>query len=244
MSTTPQDALAFQRRVAETSDPTNVFKLKAGTADGAVSNFPAKLGARDPEDAKWQLVRDADAAKAIPGQYVVGDDYFNYIDRKNAMEKFADFRRYVLDNVDLTTPEKQQFWYNQFPWIKDIKVDEINRNADLQKRLAKINFLGPQEEDDWFLLYQVQKGNVKVPTKPVHQMNDEADRYAEDFHSGFFSIYRWLYPTDSASRINYGDPMKTSAIDKPTPRLYGTGELITEPNVARDTFIGKLRTGK
>jgi hypothetical protein len=242
MSTTPQDALALQRRIAETSDPTNVFKMQAGTDAGAVSKFPAQLGARDPEDAKWQVVRDAAAAGKIPGQYVVGDDYFNYVDRKNAMQKFADFRAYILKNVDLTTPEKQQYWYNQFPWIKEMKNEEINRNADLQKRLAKINLLGPQEEEDWFMLYQVQKGNIKVPTKPLHAMGEEADgRFAADFNEGFFSIFNWLYPTDSSKQIQYGNPMDMSKdLVNNTPKLTNLNEVLTTQAQGRDNFMGRF----
>lgn len=216
MATSPAEAQAFKAKVAATSTPENVFKVQTKSGQGTVNNFPAQLGGRDPEDTKWQLYKDLQ--KTAPGQVLVGDDYFQYAARKEAMLEDVNFKKYILGNVSLDTPEQQQFWYTKFPWIKQMKLDELNRQAEIQKRLAKINLVGAEDEEDWFLLYQVAQKNIQMPTQPLTEIGKETG-YQTDFRAGLFSPFRWLYTKDSGKSISYNNPLQMTDKLFPPP-LY------------------------
>lgn len=225
MATSPAEAQAFKAKVAATSTPENVFKVQTKGGQGTVNNFPAQLGGRDPEDAKWQIYRDMQ--ETAPGQVLVGDDYFQYAARKMDMLEDVNFKKYIIGNVSLDTPEQQQYWYTKFPWIKQMKLDELNRQAEIQKRLAKINLVGAEDEEDWFLLYQVAQGNIQEPTKPLTKIGEEPVR-AADFKAGLFSPFRWLYPKDSGKLIDYSNPLAMT--DKRfAPPLYPASNTGTTP---------------
>jgi hypothetical protein len=176
----------------------NVFRVATETQKDRNENaaFPVQLGSTDPEDQKWALRNKVMTAAGNPangvlqgvGQVVADDSFFDYAKRKKDQEVLYDFYRFVMSNAKLDTPEAAQWWFGKFPWMRDMRLAEIDKQAELQKTLARIQITGPESEDDFMLLFLIRNGTIQLPNYPLHKMG--VDRpVAKDFETGFFSPF-------------------------------------------------------
>lgn len=178
------------RRFVSLPQPPNLFQVP-DTAGTVSSKFPVKLGSTDPEDDKFglraQLVNQNDGQVPGVGLAVAGDDYFNYAQRKREEAMMYEFYQYIMSQADLSKPESAAWWFEHFPWMKDWRLEEIDRQAEVQKKLAKIQITGPQTEEDWMVLYLKQQGILGEQAKPLYQL--DTGTYAENFKAGMYSIF-------------------------------------------------------
>lgn len=181
----------FGKYVTESTAP-NIFRMGPGGTNANI-NFPVQIGSTDPDDYKYALQRQLVAGNAqgvIPGvgQAIAGPDFFKYAERKDAMQMLLNYKQYVYQQADLSTPEKAQWWFDQFPWMKDERLEQINKNSELQKKFAHIAVIGPQNEEDMILLYLREKGQIQVPNLGVHLLGvDDSVTTASGYQAGFFS---------------------------------------------------------
>lgn len=184
-----QAARNTYRRFVSLPQPPNLFQVPDQTGTVA-SNFPAQLGSTDPEDDKYglrsQLIKDGNNIPGV-GLAVADDGYFNYAQRKREEAMMYEFYQYVMSQADLSKPESAAWWFEHFPWMKEWRLEEIDRQAEIQKKLAKIQITGPQNEEDWMVLYLKQNGILGDKDFPLTRLNDAT--YAENFKSGMFSIF-------------------------------------------------------
>lgn len=175
----------------------NVFRIATTTQqrDNANAAFPVQLGSTDPEDQKWALrekvMSEAATANGVlqgVGQVIADDSFFDYAKRKKDQEVLYDFYRFVMSNANLATPEAAQWWFGKFPWMRDMRLAEIDKQAELQKMLARIQVTGPESEDDFMLLFLIRNKTIEVPTYPLHMMGSDRP-VAETFQKGFFSPF-------------------------------------------------------
>lgn len=189
-------AAAFARAAKSMQDRYNpaarerVGDKNANGTGGPNSLFPVTLGTPDPEDDKYKrraaIIGD-NAAGVIPGvgQAIAPEGYFDYAKRKADETMYTNFLEWIFKNADLSTPESAAYWTEKFPFIKEKMYTEIEREADLQQRLAKINAVGPQDEEDWFTLWCIQQGLIKPFDTPIYQLNTANLPYV----GGLFSMF-------------------------------------------------------
>lgn len=184
-----QAARNTYRRFVSLPQPPNLFKVPDSTNTTA-SNFPAQLGSTDPEDDKYglrsQLVGPGNNVAGV-GLAVADDNYFNYAQRKREEAMMYEFYQYVMSQADLSKPESAAWWFEHFPWMKEWRLEEIDRQAEIQKKLAKIQITGPQSEEDWMVLYLKKNGILGDQDVPLTRLNE--GRFAATFKTGMFSIF-------------------------------------------------------
>jgi len=95
------------------------------------------------------------------------------IDKLSQLEKISYHnwleRRY---GADLTDPVKLEWAQRKFPSYFEDRITQLQRDAEVQKTLARIKLMGPQTPDDFFLLYQIDTGTVAPRGGPL--WNQEA----------------------------------------------------------------------
>lgn len=235
------------RKFVSLPQPPNIFRIHDsanpdafGAPQGTTaSKFPVKLGSTDPEDDKFGLrARLVDKDGVVPGVglSVAGDDYFNYAQRKREEAMMFEFYTYIMSQADLSKPESAQWWFEKFPWMRDLRLDEIDRQAEIQKKLAKIAVTGPQSEEDFMLIYLKQYGilgDTDQPLTKLDSMKDGAGGVARNFKEGMFSIFSQKnnvllapYPgvtglTDSntwgtsTNTLQWGNPINPTPAERP-----------------------------
>lgn len=182
-------AQGLMSRFSSLTPAPNVFRMTE-TPDGTNAAFPVQLGSTDPEDRKYALRQQLvgnDGQVAKVGLAVADDQFFNYANRKEEQAILYDFYRFMFSQADLTKPESAQWWFSKFPWMRDMRVQEIEKQADLQKTLARIGVTGPESEDDFMLMYLIRNGTLVPPTKPLWQMGTQTEGVATSYKEGFFS---------------------------------------------------------
>lgn len=183
----------------------NVFNM--GRDNQPNEQMPVQLGTTDPEDQKWALrekiiaQQPAGAAAANEivgiGKALAPEGYFDYAQRKEMNDLMVQYQQFILQQVDLSKPESQQWWYSKFPWIRDLKLSEMRAQADLQKRYAEIQITGPQNEEDFMLLWMRRNGLIKVAEVPPERLYEARNILATSYQDGFFSPLAKAIPATS-----------------------------------------------
>lgn len=188
---------------------------------GAVySQWPVRLVTPDPYD-KIASIRQqtitggaaSNAAAIVPGQGVaiLDDNYFNWVDRKQDQYQYAKFKSWFLAQIDLSSPEKAAYWKNMAPQIYQERRELFNKQMELTSRVAKINMLGPEDEDDYKLIWMVQNGMITLPDGPAWAPQSMPKE--DDFVRGMFSVKRIAPEIVTGS----GGSVKTTLTDWRSP---------------------------
>lgn len=176
----------------------NVFNM--GREGHANERFPVQLSTTDPEDQKWAMrekIVQQDGTVANIGKAIAPSEYFDYAQRKENADLLFQFQQFVLQQVDLSTPEAANWWYTKFPWIREAKLKELHQQADLQKRYAEIAITGPQNEEDFLLIWMRKNGLIKVSDQPLERLWADESITSRSYRDGFFSpLAKQIPPTD------------------------------------------------
>lgn len=218
-------AKRFAAQTASHATPMNVYKVnnldKNDRNKNINVNYPVQLGSTDPDDVKYALQgKMTNAQGVVPniGQAIVGDEYFDYATRKMDDAQQTMFQDWLMRQADWRSPEATEWWVNKFPWMLNKRYEEIDRVQQLQGRMAKINVGGPQNEEDFHLLFDLSRGLITIPDKPAHQLNEAS--YANDntYERGMFSpmIY-YLPPFDGNTTDGKAAHQPNFAIDWTQP---------------------------
>lgn len=167
-------------------------------SDRRGTKFPAKLSHPDPEDAKWNLRKEAitDGGKTPAGMAIAPDSFFDYIDRKKQNELLADYEAWVMENADLSKPETIDWWYRTVPWIRNKRLSVIEEQAELQKNIARIQVDGPKSEEDLKLIFAIKNGLINISNKPLYQLGADGDKaLSNSFRAGLFNPYSSFFIT-------------------------------------------------
>lgn len=219
-------ALMAKYRSASTAP--NVFRLGAPGADNVNAQFPVQLSTTDVEDQKWATMQKvigqtgAGERGQIPGigQAIVPNEFWDYVQRKENADLLAQFQQFVLQQVDLSKPESANWWFTRFPWIRDLKLKEIDEQAELQKRFAQIQVTGPQNEEDFMLIWMRGQGLIKVADTPLDKLNQADNIVSGSYKAGFFSPLSKNIPATSprlpapstGNKITWGNPIAPGTV--------------------------------
>lgn len=214
-----------------------------------IDRYAPKLGQRLPQDGSKGVARDfpnfiekgdarddyynfksqvTDRNGIVPGigQAFATDADIGYLRKKGDDALEANFVAFLLDQMDLSSPEKQDYWQKNFPEVFQEKIKIVESQLDLQAKLAKLRVLGPRTKEDYMLIWSIQHGFIAVPQGPVFNPNALE---VTDFHRGLFNIKKWLLSNDSAM-VDIKDPLTLGA--------HGNYPAVTK----QDDFFAKART--
>lgn len=169
------DTRKLNVRRAVGSNPASVATGSA--TDGSAAVFPAQYLAPDARDKKYAMMSAmASAGRPAPIQ----EWEFDYLLQKTYGLEAARFHEWFLQHYGAndSNPVLKQWAYQRMPEIWDMRKAGIERNAEIQKRLANILLMGPQDEDDFKLLYGISTGTITVPKGPIWDPSGDAGTLA------------------------------------------------------------------
>lgn len=178
--------------------------------------WPVQLVGPSIHDKKYQILRrHVNPRGVIEGVGVVtaGPEYLDYIDEKRKMMLKADFEAWVCKSIDLSTPEKRDYWYKTIPWLLERKSALLKATQDVIAKAAEINMVGPKSEDDYLFIYGVRNGLIKLP---MGNPWEPAIVNTRNFYEGLFSVTR-MFPW----MINDRDNAYKKTIPS-TPHVFAT----------------------
>lgn len=231
----------YQHQVGHSTSSVNDYLARQSPDLGTVvpdlnntvaSQFPSRVGHGDPRDDTMALKAQMLASTASNNGYLPGvgiaqatDRDFQYFRDKELAEREADFKRFFLSNIDLSTPEKQDYYQRLYPEIFSERESLAEKQIEHQAHLMKINLRGPRNMEDWQFLYGLDRGFIQVPKGPIW---DPQNLLSNSFEGGLFSVRKILprnpagikqitgaYKSDGWGRdngfvMNWGDPLRPS----------------------------------
>lgn len=159
-------------------------------SDNVDEQFPtAGLQDSDPRDeimtAKLS-VQDKDHPGITPfGQMIAKDSDFEWLRKKREAEAYANFQTWFAQNFDKMSPPQKEMAKKLFPRFYQERLQQLDRTIELQRKLAKLKLMGPENANDLMLQYAAELGLIDAD--PVHAVlhpeevkrrQEEADRKA------------------------------------------------------------------
>lgn len=182
------------------------------------SRFPNVIEQGDPRDEKYALRGKLLSNTGAAGPYIPGvglmmadQSDVEYFHKKALDVQEADFKAWFLAQMDLSTPEKQAYWQSKFPDVFQEKQRLMEKQLDIQLKLAKMRIFGPQNKDDYMLLWGIQRGYIKVPDGPLFEPTKLQQK---NFHEGLFNIKKLFPRTGKGQLLTYTPDNGKSTIDK------------------------------
>lgn len=125
-----------------------------------------RLPTADPDDLKYQLVqRYVKDTGIIPGvgKVLIPPDspFFKYVERKEAEAQREQYKMWLFQQVDLSTPQARAWWEKRFPELTQAVAEAYKMQVADQARLFQLQLTGIQNMDDlWFLYNMNQRGPI------------------------------------------------------------------------------------
>ncbi len=167
------------------------------------SEFPAQYTSSDAYDNSIAIKKTLAADPRILGDVSVSDADVAWLERKRRETERANFHDWFLKSVDVSDPLHAKWAREQMPDVWQMRLAEIDRDAEIQKQLAKMSLQGgPNSMEDWMLLYQINKGDVAIPSGPLWDPSRPQNN-EESFRRGLFNPKRYAkpVPTVNAERL-------------------------------------------
>jgi len=115
----------------------------------------------DPEDAFWQRrTQVVDGTGRVPGMgmAVVPPEYFNYTQRKLNQLVSDQFKNFIFQQIDLTTPAAREFWETRFPEYTNEFRQGWKKRLGHMARMGDLMINGVQSMEDLWYLFITEKG--------------------------------------------------------------------------------------
>lgn len=204
------------------SEPTGPF-LSAMTATSGWFNRLYPFATTDKEDAKYNLALKYTEPDGVAqyytdstshvGKVFLGDDYFEYLQRKVDQTMWLQFKRYLFQIVDLSTPASRAYWTKKNPeLLKEIDLGMRKRQEYLM-RIFDIQRLGIQNDADmlflWNCFHQEFDFPIDMESAPVLKFKENwTSLYANSYAIGpsggpVLPEYRASAPRQSIDLINF-----------------------------------------
>jgi hypothetical protein len=205
-----QEGKELEKKSSEYARPPS--QVVPDQSKSVFSRWPTLLASTDKDDAIYELQQKlTDQSGVVPniGQAIVDKDFFEYQRRKSEQAELARFKVWFYKQMDLSTPEKRNFWETKFPEVFDDRKKLMEQQFDVAKRMALINIFGPRTMDDFVFMYLVQEGKIEIPKGAIF---DPASHPYDNFQRGFFNIKN-LFPPRTIRTGRSDAPFRESFVD-------------------------------
>lgn len=180
----------------------NNVNVVAGPNNLDMDMHPAKYFEEDPRDS-YMEVKSAVAQKVAAGSSNLGtqvpvtrSDIDYIMDQRTKEEKL------VFDQWKYSTykpgsdPVRLRYFEKIDPSFFKDREEEIKKDLDVIRKLAKLSLKGPENEEDVLLLYGIRMGKIKVPNWKAH------------FPFEWFTLMRDVDLTETGLHQGYWNPRK------------------------------------
>lgn len=169
----------------------NVLNWQGGR-EGDVAQFPAKYVPVDHDaDTRMQMKKELIASQAL-GQGFITDEDMKYLLNKRKIQDRVIFDAWYSKLWDTKDINKLRLAQQIYPdYFKD-REGEINREAELQKKIAMIKLRGPADLDDLKLIFQLSQGQEQLRNVPLWRLDEPPEDTASQYRRGIFNPARFL----------------------------------------------------
>lgn len=207
------------------------YQTSRGRASGANNEFPAQyFPDTSEEDARIRMKSELMENERPLGDAMLTDrdiDYFLEKERTKELIAFDDWYSRLFDTKDINQRRLAQEIHPEY-WQK--REAEIERQAQIQTKMALIKLRGPKDLDDFKFLYAIQTGDVVLRSTPIYNLDTPEAHPDKKFKKGMFNPFRQA-DIQEASRVpaSLGRDMWGNDLT-----VGGRQALLTQPNNALD----------
>lgn len=154
--------------------------------DATDEQFPtAALNRSDEGDVvqsmKLELQKGQEPGITPFGQLIASDSDFKWLQKKRDQEAEADFQAWFAQNFDKMSPEQKKMARELWPDFYQQRLELLDKDLDLLRRIARQNVTGIQSKEDLLLQYALEAGfidgdrleNLMHPEKAEHRRDDK-----------------------------------------------------------------------
>lgn len=162
-------------------------------ADDKKNEFPAEYMPQDRErDTRFELKQDLLKNR---GNYQAtvpfGEKDLRYLQEKQKVQERIEFDNWFSQLFDTTDVNNARLAQQIYPDFYNAREEFIDRQAELQKRMAKIKLRGPRDLGDLQLIYLLQTGDIKLRDVPLWKL-DESDGEKDRYNRGLFNPMKFM----------------------------------------------------
>lgn len=184
--------------------------------------FPTEaLSAADPRDAVQTAKLELAAAQGTPGvtpfgRLIATDSDFEWLRHKREKEAEANFQQWFASNFDKMSPEQKKLAREIWPEFYQQRLELLEKQINLQRRLARLKVTGVQSKEDLLLQYAAEAGFID--NDPLdHILHPERAADAQDKAERQKRFVRGLFSPRRLPRGDWG----TFAREDNAQRLLG-----------------------
>lgn len=113
------------------------------------------------------------------GQLIANDSMFHWLQGKREQEAEANFQQWFATNFDKMSPTQKALARELFPSFYQQRLEQLDKNIELQRRIARLKIEGIKSKDDLFLQYAIEAGYIN-PDQLEEILHPERVREAQD----------------------------------------------------------------
>lgn len=164
--------------------------------------FPVQLVPIDDRDEKYAV--KTELLSKIPGARVeIDDGDVEYVRDKVRAEQQGQFMHYLLNRYNWNDGHTYDKMAKLFPEIIEAQKSEIDKKAEIQKKLAYIALQNgqPMTKDEFLLMHMLEAGMIEIPKGPLWDPTRDADQsYTAGMARGLLNPMRYFsYQANKAS---------------------------------------------
>ncbi len=198
--TRPGQVLAMQG--PDGADNEEVINKSQNRGDNR--RFPVQLVPIDDRDEKYAV--KTELLSKIPGARIeIDDGDVEYARDKVRAEQQAQFMHYLLNRYNWNDGHTYEKMSKLFPEIIEAQKAEIDKKAEIQKKLAYIALQNgqPMTKDEFLLLHMLEAGMIEIPKGPLWDPRQDADQtYALGLNRGLLNPMRYFSYTKNKASSN------------------------------------------
>ena len=211
--------------------------------------FPAQYHSRPASDRAVGLKQDYvrhlnEYSPDLGAKYDVTDSEVDALVRRYSELDLINFERYISAWFDTGDPTHQRLINELYPQYFERRLDQIEANLEVQRRVAHLKLLGPRDADDLRFAYLLETGVVELPTAPVFDVSDHDNTKSR----GLFNPYvlfgsanakaptgSWRAATGASKSFSTG----AGGYSAPTSSVFSTASPNAKPGNLQGFGSGK-----
>lgn len=159
------------------------------TNENPLSRIPAKVFSDDTRADKLEYIKEIQKDKLgkVFEKPRLSDEWLDFVQSRLKEHENLDFERFILEYLPRDDVGAQQILQQEFPEIIRIREETIDKYTEFLQRLVEISLREPQTRDDFYLMYNIRKGNIKIPPGilgSLFNINMEGDEISRDIDVG------------------------------------------------------------
>ncbi len=167
---------------------------------GAAAEFPAQYFTKSEIEDRLDVYKKAhqqfvgDGADKLFAKAQMPDDLVKWMHDKQTQEELAKFEDWLMRSFDLNDPLVVRMLNEMYPDYLERRLEQLDSDADMMKRLAKLRLQGgPKSREDLLLGYLLASGQVNVDRLLTKNLIFPAREDPNDgmIRRGWFNPRKW-----------------------------------------------------